>query len=68
MQGGRTMPLPGEESEQAEFALAEDAETSEMPLTPVRRIIAEHMARSAREIPAAWTMVEADVTGLVRGA
>ena len=58
--------VAGEESEQAEFALAEDAETSEMPLTPVRRIIAEHMARSAREIPAAWTMVEADVTGLVR--
>ncbi len=43
---------------------AED--TSVMPLTPVRRIIAEHMARSSREIPAAWSMVETDVTRLVR--
>ena len=44
--------------------VAED--TSVMPLTPVRRIIAEHMARSSREIPAAWSMVEVDVTRLVR--
>ena len=44
--------------------VAED--TSVMPLTPVRRIIAEHMARSSREIPAAWAMVEADATRLVR--
>ena len=36
-----------------------------MPLTPVRRIIAENMARSASEIPEAWTTVEADVTDLV---
>ncbi len=39
---------------------------SMLPLTAIRRTIAEHMARSAREIPAAWSMVEADVTGLVR--
>ncbi|MXW29290.1 MAG: 2-oxo acid dehydrogenase subunit E2 [Chloroflexi bacterium] len=44
--------------------VAED--TSVRPLTPVRRIIAEHMARSSREIPAAWSMVEVDVTRLVR--
>jgi 2-oxoisovalerate dehydrogenase E2 component (dihydrolipoyl transacylase) len=37
-----------------------------VPLTPVRRRIAENMVRSAREIPAAWSMVEVDVTGLVR--
>lgn len=36
-----------------------------VPLTPVRRIIAENMARSASEIPEAWTTVEADVTDLV---
>lgn len=36
-----------------------------IPLTPLRKIIAEHMARSTREIPAAWSMVEVDVTGLV---
>ncbi|MCC6382944.1 MAG: 2-oxo acid dehydrogenase subunit E2 [Dehalococcoidia bacterium] len=35
-------------------------------LTATRRTIAENMARSNREAPQAWTMVEADVTGLVR--
>ena len=40
-------------------------EGSVLPLTPLRKTIAAHMARSAREIPAAWTMVEVDVTGLV---
>ena len=38
----------------------------ELPLSPVRRLIAQHMVRSATEIPHAWTMVEVDVTGLVR--
>ena len=42
------------------------AATSALPLTIIRKTIAEHMARSAREIPAAWSMVEADVSGLVR--
>ncbi len=37
-----------------------------LPLTPIRRIIAENMVRSATQIPQAWTIVEADVTGLVR--
>lgn len=37
-----------------------------VPLTPVRRIIAENMTRSASQIPHAWTMYEVDVTGLVR--
>ncbi len=36
-----------------------------VPLTPVRRIIAENMVRSATQIPHVWTMVEVDVTGLV---
>ena len=56
------------EEEPAEAApeAAAAEETSVMPLTPVRRIIAEHMARSSREIPAAWAMVETDVTRLVR--
>ena len=35
-----------------------------VPLTPIRRTIAENMVRSANEIPQAWTMMEADVTGL----
>ena len=44
---------------------AADGETSVLPLTPLRKAIAEHMARSTREIPAAWSMVEVDATGLV---
>lgn len=43
-----------------------DDEVSTLPVTPIRRAIAEHMARSASEIPAAWAMVEADATGMVR--
>ena len=34
-------------------------------LTPIRRAIANRMARSKREIPHAWTLVEVDMTGLV---
>lgn len=37
-----------------------------MPLTPVRRRIAENMVRSVRDIPTAWTAFEVDVTDLVR--
>ena len=35
-------------------------------LTPVRRIIAKNMSNSVSEIPHAWSMVEADVSTLVR--
>ncbi len=34
-------------------------------LTSIRRAIADRMSTSTREAPHAWTMVEADVTGLV---
>ena len=37
-----------------------------VPLTTVRRMIAENMVRSATQIPHAWSMMEADVTGLVQ--
>ena len=37
-----------------------------VPLTATRRTIAEHLKRSNIEAPQAWTMVEADVTALVR--
>ena len=36
-----------------------------VPLTPVRRMIAEAMVRSVTEIPHAWSIKEVDVTGLV---
>ncbi len=37
-----------------------------VPLTPMRRTIAEHLTRVHQTVPSAWTMVEVDVTGLVR--
>lgn len=42
------------------------ADEERMPLTPVRRMIAQHMIKSATEIPTAWSISEIDVTGLVR--
>ncbi len=36
------------------------------PLSPMRRAIAEHMARARAEIPDAWSLVEIDMTNLVR--
>src|SRR5690606_18062361 len=36
-----------------------------MELSPMRRTIARNMQRSNVEAPQAWSMIEADVTGLV---
>lgn len=43
-----------------------DADEEYLPLTPMRRAIAEHMVRSKQTSPDAWGMVEVDVTSLVR--
>lgn len=56
-------PAPAAAAPQPD-ALAADEER--VPLTPVRRMIAANMARSAAEIPAAWSITEVDVSGLVR--
>ena len=37
-----------------------------VPLTPVRRMIAENMVKSASQIPQAWSTLEVDVTDLVQ--
>jgi 2-oxoisovalerate dehydrogenase E2 component (dihydrolipoyl transacylase) len=37
-----------------------------LPLSPVRRMIAEHMVRSVHTSPHTWTYVEVDVSGLVK--
>ena len=47
-------------------ALFPEAGDREIPLTPVRRKIADRMVKSNNEVPHAWMMVEADVTELVR--
>jgi len=36
-----------------------------VPVTPVRKMIADNMVRSASEIPHVWSTVEVDLTGLV---
>jgi 2-oxoisovalerate dehydrogenase E2 component (dihydrolipoyl transacylase) len=38
----------------------------QVALTPMRRAIAEHMTRARAEIPDAWSLVEIDMTNLVR--
>ena len=45
---------------------ANAADEERVPLTPVRRMIAANMTRSAAQIPAAWSITEVDVSGLVR--
>ncbi len=56
----------GRGTEQAAAAPAlPDTDDENVALSPVRRIIAEHMTRSASEIPAAWSVVEVDVNDLV---
>lgn len=42
-----------------------DGRDEVIPLTPIRRTIAEHMVRSVTTAPHAWCLVEVDVTELV---
>ena len=44
---------------------SQEGEEEHIPLTPVRRMIAEAMTRSVSQIPHAWSTVEVDVTNLV---
>ena len=46
-------------------AIQTGPQQEEIALSPIRRIIAQHMVKSATEIPHAWSMVEVDVNGLV---
>ncbi len=41
------------------------ADEERLAITPVRRMIADAMARSVSQIPHAWSMVEVDITSLV---
>jgi pyruvate/2-oxoglutarate dehydrogenase complex dihydrolipoamide acyltransferase (E2) component len=43
-----------------------DATDEQVALTPMRRAIAEHMARARADIPDAWSLTEIDLTRLVR--
>src|SRR6202022_5143637 len=44
----------------------EAASYEDRPLSPMRRAIAEHMSRARADIPDAWSLVEIDLTNLVR--
>lgn len=45
---------------------SESPDEERVPLTPVRRMIAQNMVKSTTEIPQAWSSVDVDVTGIVR--
>jgi 2-oxoisovalerate dehydrogenase E2 component (dihydrolipoyl transacylase) len=62
-QGPAASPAPATTPRAAESTPGSDEE--HLPLTPVRRMIAAAMVRSATEIPHAWSTVEVDVSGLV---
>ena len=56
--GPATVPVPAPVSETI-------ADEERLAITPVRRMIAEAMVRSASQIPHAWSMVEVDINELV---
>ncbi len=58
-----SIPAPAPAVAAAPSAPAADEER--VPLTPVRRMIADAMVRSVTQIPHAWSMVEVDITNLV---
>ena len=47
-------------------AVSAGQDEERVPLTPIRRMIAENLIRSATQIPQAWSIVEVDVTSLVQ--
>jgi 2-oxoisovalerate dehydrogenase E2 component (dihydrolipoyl transacylase) len=75
-QSGAATPLPAAStplptpvasvSPEAPAPASAVADEEYLPLTPMRRAIAEHMIRSKQTSPDAWGMVEVDVTSLVR--
>ena len=66
-QGAKAPPAPAAPPPTVQPAPEEAGpEDVVLPLSPVRRIIAQHMVKSATEIPHAWAMIEVDVNGLVK--
>jgi 2-oxoisovalerate dehydrogenase E2 component (dihydrolipoyl transacylase) len=62
-----TAPAPPTAPPQAPAPAAEPAEDEEVVRpSPTRLTIARNMLRTAQTVPAAWMVVEVDVTGLVR--
>ncbi|MGE5594636.1 MAG: dihydrolipoamide acetyltransferase family protein [Hyphomicrobiales bacterium] len=61
-----TAEAPAEQHAERAPAATAGAAFEVVPLSATRKTIAENLVRSNLEAPQAWTMVEADVTGLVR--
>ena len=59
-------PTPVETVVSAAPAAGATSDEERVPPTPIRRMIAENMVKSSTQIPQAWTLVEVDVTDLVR--
>jgi 2-oxoisovalerate dehydrogenase E2 component (dihydrolipoyl transacylase) len=57
-------PQPAQAPAAPAASPAPEADEEYVPLTPVRRMIAEAMVRSVTQIPHAWSTVEVDVTNL----
>jgi len=61
------MPIPaGSAKSQASPASVTVGRTEEIPVSGVRKAIAQNMVKSKHEAPHAWMMIEVDVTDLVR--
>ena len=62
-----TTPAPSSKIENRSAQTQQRTSTGdiEIPVTGVRKVVAEHMVQAKQEIPHAWMMVEGDVTDLV---
>ncbi|MEI3604856.1 dihydrolipoamide acetyltransferase family protein [Pseudogracilibacillus sp. SE30717A] len=58
-------PIKEKETEDQTAIYSAGGKDNEIPVTGIRKIIAENMTRSKQEIPHAWMQVEVDVTDLV---
>jgi 2-oxoisovalerate dehydrogenase E2 component (dihydrolipoyl transacylase) len=61
-----SQPAPPAAPKPAAATAEPGADEEYLPITPLRRMIAEHMVRSRQGTPDAWGLVEVDVTNLVR--
>jgi len=65
METGIERPVDESPREDKPLPTTERAGDLEIPVTGIRKVIAENMVRSTQEIPHAWMTVEVDVTDLV---
>jgi 2-oxoisovalerate dehydrogenase E2 component (dihydrolipoyl transacylase) len=63
-QGGVLRELDGESASTRSATSPSSASDESVALTPMRRAIADHMARARADIPDAWSLIEIDMTRL----